>query len=245
MATNDKALQRRGILRRLRRAGGKTTKPLMNPYQAVFYDVANLLLRFLLRLFATIEISGLDNVPRQGPLIVSGNHTSWLDPLLVGAFIARRIVFMSKKENFANPIAHFVVTSYGVFSIDRGNVDRAAITRTDEVLAAGGALGMFPEGTRSKTGELRRAKAGTALVALRNNAPILPISIGGAYKGLFKPYLHLRRPHITMVIGQPFTLPQSEGEAVNKETLARLTDDLMRPIAAGLPAEQRGYYGQE
>ena len=245
MATYDNPQQRTGILRRLRRAGGKTIKPLMNPYQSVFYDVANLVMRFLLRLFATIEISGRDNVPRQGPLIVSGNHTSWLDPLLVGAFIARRIVFMSKKENLANPIARFVVTSYGVFSIDRGNVDRAAITRTDEVLAAGGALGMFPEGHRSKTGELGRAKAGTALVALRHNAPILPISIGGAYKGIFTPYLHLRRPHITMVIGKPFTLPQTEGEVVNKETLAGLADDLMRPIAANLPPEQQGYYRQE
>ena len=107
MSTDDTTRQRTGILRRLRHAGSKSTKPLsssiMNPYQSIFYDVANLLLRFLLRLIATIEISGTTYVPRHGQLIVSGNHTSWLDPLLVGAFVPRRIVFMSKKENLANP----------------------------------------------------------------------------------------------------------------------------------------------
>ena len=245
MTTDGKAQPRTGILRRLRRASAKKTKPLMNTYQSVFYDVANVCLRIALRLFASIEIVGVENVPHQGQLIVCGNHTKWLDPLLVGAFIPRRIVFMSKKENFSNPFGRFLVSSYGVFSIDRGNVDRAAITRTDEVLEAGGALGMFPEGHRSETGELRRAKAGTALVAVRHNAPILPISIAGAQKGLFGPYLHLHRPRIRLVIGKPFILPHVEGEAIGKDTLTRMTDDLMRPIAEGLPVEQQGYYRQQ
>jgi 1-acyl-sn-glycerol-3-phosphate acyltransferase len=233
----------RGLFRRLRRAGAAKARPLMNPYQSFFYDACNVLLRAAFRLLTSVEIVGLDNVPRQGQIIVIGNHTSYLDPVLVGAFIPRRIVFMSKKENLTNPIARFVIYSYGVFPVDRGNVDRSALGRTDEVLEAGGALGMFPEGTRSRTGELRRAKAGTALVALRHNAPILPIAIAGAQHGVFGQLLRLRRPRLRMVIGRPFTLPQTEGEAISKDVLTRLTDDLMRPLAANLPQEQRGYYG--
>jgi 1-acyl-sn-glycerol-3-phosphate acyltransferase len=183
-------------------------------------------------------------VPRQGRLIVIGNHTSWLDPLFVGCFIPRPIVMMSKKENLSNPIGRFFVLSYGCFSVDRGNVDRSALSRIDEVMAAEGALGMFPEGHRSRTGELRRAKAGTALVAVRNNAPILPVSIGGAYKGLFSQLAHLHRPHFRVVIGEPFTLSQVEGDAVSRETLVRLTDELMWPVARNLPKEQQGYYSR-
>ena len=242
MTVQESVERRTGIFRRLRRARRAKARPLMNLYQSFFYDAANLLLRFAFRLLSRVEIVGLENVPRQGQVIVIGNHTSYLDPLLVGAFIPRRIVFMSKKENLSNPIARFVVYSYGVFPVDRGNVDRAAINRTGEVLEAGGALGMFPEGTRSKTGALHRAKAGTTLVALRHNAPILPVAIGGAYRGLFGQLLHLRRPRFRLVIGQPFTLPQADGEAINKETLVRLTDDLMRPLAENLPEEQQGYY---
>jgi 1-acyl-sn-glycerol-3-phosphate acyltransferase len=245
MTAQEQAHARGGILRRLRRSRSSTVKPLMTPYQSLFYDVANVLLRIVFRLLATIEIIGLENVPRQGQLITAGNHTSWLDPLLVGAFVPRRIVFMSKKENLANPVMRFFVRSYGVFSVDRGNVDRAAISRTDEVLEAGGTLGMFPEGHRSRTGELQRAKAGTALVAIRHNAPLLPISIANAHKGLFAPYLHGKRPHLRMVVGEPFTLPTVEGEAIGKEMLARLTDELMRPIARNLPVEQQGYYKQD
>jgi 1-acyl-sn-glycerol-3-phosphate acyltransferase len=245
MIAQGSVRRRTGILRRLRRARATKTKPLMNLYQSFFYDAANLLLRFAFRLLARVEVIGVENTPRQGRVIVIGNHTSYLDPVLVGAFIPRRIVFMSKKENFKNPIARFVVLSYGVFSVDRGNVDRSAIARTDEVLEAEGALGMFPEGHRSETGQLQRAKAGTALVALRHNAPLLPVSIAGAQRGLFGQLLRLHRPRFRLVIGKPFTLPQVEGEAINKDALARLSDDVMRPLAENLPEEQRGYYRQQ
>jgi len=243
MTANSDARPRTGILRRLRRGRRIKAAPLMNPYQSFFYDVANLLLRCAFRLLSNVEVVGVENVPRSGRLIVIGNHTSWLDPILVGAFIPRRIVFMSKKENFRNIFARFIVWSYGVFPVDRGNVDRSALNRTDEIMTAEGALGMFPEGTRSRTGELRRAKAGTALVALRHNAPILPVSIVGAHRGLFTQLFHLRRPRFRLIIGKPFTLPQVEGEVLNKETLTRLSDELMRPLATNLPEEQRGYYG--
>lgn len=242
MTVEGRARPRTGLFRRLRHGRVAKARPLMTAYQSVFYDLANRLLRLAFRLLATVEIVGLANVPRQGKLIVIGNHTSYLDPLLVGAFIARRIVFMSKKENLANPIARFVVYSYGVFPVDRGNVDRSALTRIDEVLEAEGALGMFPEGTRSRTGELRRAKAGTVLVALRNHAPVLPVAIAGAQRGLFGQLLHLRRPRFRLLIGQSFMLPETDSDTLNKEALARLTDEVMKPLAAMLPEEQRGYY---
>lgn len=245
MTVEGRTRTRMGVFRRLRRARAVKARPLMSGFQMVFYDVANVFLRLVFRLLSTVEVTGLENVPRQGQLIIIGNHTSWLDPLLFGAFLPRRIVFMSKKENFANPIARLVVSAYGVFPVDRGNVDRSAITRTSEVLEAGGALGMFPEGTRSRSGEMRRAKAGTVLVALRHSTPILPVGIAGAHHGLFTPLLRLRRPRFGLAIGQPFTLPHTDTDTLHKESLSRLTDDVMRPLAALLPREQRGYYASK
>jgi 1-acyl-sn-glycerol-3-phosphate acyltransferase len=243
MTIQENAGPRTGILRRLRRAKGAKARPLMSPYQSAFYDTVNFLARLLLRLLTNTTVIGLENVPHQGRLIVIGNHTSWVDANLVAAAIPRRIVFMSKKENLTNPLARFMVLSYGCFPVDRGNVDRSAIKRTDEILEAEGALGMFPEGHRSETGELRRARAGTALVAVRHNAPILPVAIGGASKGIFGQLFHLHRPTFRVVIGPAFSLPPlAEGESIGKEMLTRLTDDMMKPLAANLPYEQKGYY---
>jgi 1-acyl-sn-glycerol-3-phosphate acyltransferase len=233
------------VLRRASKMSSGAPKPLVTPWQSLFYDVANVLMRIAFRLVLSVEVTGLEHLPRQGKLIIIGNHTSWMDPVLIGAFIPRRIVFMSKKENLSNAFTNFIVRSYGVFPVDRGNVDRSALLRMDDVLDAGGALGMFPEGTRNKAGTLQRAKAGTALVAVRHQAPIVPVSIAGAYKGLLGPYKRGHRPHVTIVVGPAFSLPDVEGDAVNKETLIMLTDELMKPLAAGLPPEQRGYYGTE
>jgi 1-acyl-sn-glycerol-3-phosphate acyltransferase len=242
--TTEHEAQPRPKLRRTGRGAASPSTPLMTPWQTLFYGAANFLMRIAFRLAISIEVTGLEHLPRQGKLIIIGNHTSWMDPVLIGAFIPRRIVFMSKKENLSNAFNNFIVRSYGVFPVDRGNVDRSALQRMDEVLAAGGALGMFPEGHRNKTGELQRAKAGTALVAVRHTAPIVPISIVGAYRGLLGPYKKLQRPRVKMVIGPTFLLPAVEGDVVNKETLVMLTDELMKPLAAGLPPEQRGYYGR-
>lgn len=244
MSVQQNIQHRSAILRRLRRAGKARRAALMNPYQSLFYDVANFLMRIAFRLLVNLEIVGLENVPLQGRLIIIGNHTGWPDPVLVGSFIPRRIVFMAKKELTRNPLAAFIIWSYGVFSVDRGNVDRVALKRTDEIMASEGALCMFPEGTRSRSGEMRRAKAGTTLVAIRHNAPILPISISGAHHGIFTPLLHGRRPRIRMVIGKPFMLPPVNGEVISKDVLARLTDEMMMHVAENLPEEQRGYYRQ-
>lgn len=242
MSAENKVQPRHTILRRLHRRPKAAGKPIMAWYQAASYTIANAFFRLAFALLAHVEVVGRQNVPRSGRLIISGNHTSWLDPLLVGAYVPRRIVFMSKQENFSFPLAGLLITLYGVFAVKRGEVDRVALARTEQVLQAEGALGMFPEGTRSKSGELRRAKAGTALVALRNNAPILPIAISNAQHGLFTPLLHLHRPRIKVEIGAPFFVEDGDGQSLSKEMLVRLTDELMLPIARMLPPEQRGFY---
>ena len=122
----------------------------------------------------------------------------------------------------------------------RGQLDRKALHQTLQVLAEDQALVMFPEGKRSRNAQLRPAFSGSALIALRSGAPILPIGITGTEKIRGVAWL-FRRPQITVNIGQPFYLPPL-GSRLTKVKLAELTNYIMGCIAELLPQEYRGNY---
>ncbi|MDP2954088.1 MAG: lysophospholipid acyltransferase family protein, partial [Chloroflexota bacterium] len=130
----------------------------------------------------------------------------------------------------------------GAFPVRRGEPDRRALRQAEAVLREGLALGMFPEGTRSRTAQLQRPKAGTSLIALGAGAPILPVGISGseAISGLG---FIFRRPKITVNVGRSFTLPRREGK-VTAAQLDRLSDVIMEHIADLLPESYRGVYGR-
>ena len=122
----------------------------------------------------------------------------------------------------------------------RGRLDREALRQADQSFAQGLALVMFPEGTRSKSGRLRHAFPGSALIALRSGVPILPVGITGTEKIKGVTWI-LRRPEITINIGCPFYLP-SVSSRLTKVELAELTNSIMGRIAELLPPEYRGDY---
>lgn len=207
-----------------------------------FYRLANLILRLAFRVALDLKVEGIENVPSDGPLIVAINHTSFVDPLLVGVMVPRDVVMMSKMENFKLPIVRALVKAYGAFPIHRGEVDRAALKRALEVLREGGALLMAPEGTRSKDGQLQSGHDGLAMIAVRTGAPILPFVIAGA-KTVSGNLARLRRTAVTVRIGAPFLLAsQSDRQRASREDLRTLTDQLMLHMAELLPADQRGAY---
>ncbi|MBM4444499.1 MAG: 1-acyl-sn-glycerol-3-phosphate acyltransferase [Chloroflexi bacterium] len=181
-----------------------------------------------------------------GPLIVASNHLSWLDIPLIGVGIRRRrISFMAKKEYFHSPVHAFIIRALGSFTVDRTTVDRSAFDLADKALRDGRALGIFPEGTRSRTLQLQKGKLGVAFIALRSNAVILPIGISGTekirhrYQGSNRRLLY--RPGVTVNIGQPFRLPQVSGKP-SRADLATSTETIMKHIAELLPEDYRGLY---
>jgi 1-acyl-sn-glycerol-3-phosphate acyltransferase len=113
----------------------------------MFYGFANLVLRLLFYLLTRLEVTGKENVPHSGSLMVAMNHVNFLDPLLLGAVIPRRIWWMSKIENWNNPIMGTVLTLYGAFPVQRGEVDRKALVRAMDILRTGGALGSLRKDT--------------------------------------------------------------------------------------------------
>ena len=205
-----------------------------------FYHWGNAALRAAFVVALDLKVHGVERVPRTGPLIVAINHTSFIDPLLVGAFIPRDVVMMSKIENFALPFFGQLAKWYGAFPIHRGEVDREALKKALEVLRGGQPLLMAPEGTRSTDGQLQAGHDGLALLATRTRAPILPFVIAGA-KPVSRNLKKLKRTRVRVNIGEPFTLDATMAKPSRAE-LAALTDHLMLRLAALLPPEQRGVY---
>jgi len=152
---------------------------------------------------------------------------------------------MAKEELFRFRLIRHLAYGFGAFPVRRGGImDRKALRQANQVLDSGQALGMFPEGMRSKNAQLQPAYPGSALIALHNGAPILPIGITGMEqlnKGIVWMLLH--RPPVTVNIGCPFNLPPVN-DKVTKAELVELANYIMGHIAELLPPEYRGNYAR-
>lgn len=206
----------------------------------MFYNLANLVLRFGFFVATRLRVEGRENVPATGSLMVAMNHMSFLDPLLMGVAVPRRIRWISKVENWNNPIMGAVLTLYGAFPVQRGEVDRAALSQALSILRGSDALGISPEGTRSKEGRLARAKPGAARLAVQTEATIIPVAIAGTEQAVGT-WRRLRRPEITVRVGRPFKLHAER--PISKERQQELADEMMMRVAELLPESYRGFYG--
>lgn len=201
------------------------------------------LVSWFLRLWARWEIRGAENVPRDGALLVVANHMNLVDVPLLAVSLGRKAAFMAKEELFRYKLQSYFWYGAGSFPVRRGRTDLKAMRRAQRVLATGGVLVIFPEGTRSGNGKLQPGLPGSALVALHSGAPILPVGISGTerIRGLAS---LLRRPRVTVNMGRPFYLPENNNsEKSGKEKRLELTRIVMEHIAELLPPEYRGVYG--
>jgi 1-acyl-sn-glycerol-3-phosphate acyltransferase len=206
--------------------------------------------RLFARAMTRVAIEGaVDEIPRQGPLIIASNHASNLDVPVIGSWLiprmGRRIHWLGKKELFDWPIVGWVAASGGVHPVDRGGADVEAFRLAQRIVDDGHVLFVFPEGTRSPDGALQEARDGVALLALRTGAPIVPIGISGSDRVWPKGQ---RLPHpggrVTVRVGRPFRPADELPEATDRSTAKRLATRLiMDRIADLLPPRQRGVYG--
>ncbi len=188
------------------------------------------------------QVVGKEHVPPGGPLVVACNHLNNADPPAVALAIPRLPTFMAKREMIGWPILGPAFRAFGAFPVRRFEADLAALRAAAEVVNSGAMLVMFPEGTRSRTGGLTRGHPGTALIALRTGAPVLPVAITGT-ESIHWPWLFIKPlsvRHVKLTIGEPFRLPPVE--RANSEAAAQATDLIMRRIAALLPPQYRGVY---
>ncbi len=190
----------------------------MNP---PVYDVASGLLRIIFRTVFRTRAYGVENIPRDGPLIMACNHLSYLDPPAL-CFSPRRISFMAKKELFEIPVLGPLIAAVGAYPVDRRGSAKSAIKQSLAVLQQGGTVGIFPEGTRNLTGEVV-PQTGVALLASLSGAPVQPVCVLGGDRAL-----HLGKMKVAW--GKPLYLPADR--KATRDDLAKFTQEIMSAIAA-------------
>ncbi len=207
--------------------------------------------RILARCLARVRVEGLEHVPRTGAVILAVNHISNADPIMAGAWVneaigRRRIHWLGKKELFGWPLFGWMAAHGGVHPVDRGAADVEAFRLATRILEAGYVLLVFPEGTRSPTGELQEAKDGLAMLAIRTGAQIVPIGVNNTdmvwKKGQKLPSPFPRRT-VTVRVGEPFRVADVVPADADRRTAKALaTTAIMGRIAELLDPRHRGVY---
>ncbi|WP_322180407.1 lysophospholipid acyltransferase family protein [Neglectibacter caecimuris] len=202
--------------------------------------------QFLLRLFYVpvyrIRVIGRENVPKEGPVLLCSNHVTMKDPVILGIAQRRQVFYMAKEELFQNGFIGGVLRGLGAFPVKRGTGGTDALEDAYALLEENAVVGVFIEGTRSKTGELQRPKTGAALLHYRTKAPVVPVCITGSEGGRPLPF---RRTEIRFgkpIPAEELAIPDESSMQLRKasrvvmERIAALRADSRE--ALGLPAPQ-------
>ncbi len=215
-------------------------------FSRIIYGALTRFTRAAGRLLADIEVVGRDRLPTEGPVILICNHAHLVDPPLVGSFSPRPVHTMAKRELFETPLIGWIFWAVGAFPVRRFSGDLGALRVARNYLRDGGVVLMYPEGTRNHGRGLKPALPGAAMVALLTDTPVVPVGISGSHAIRWKtiPFLWIlrRRPRIRIEYGEPFNL--EKGRASAQGAMAA-TDRIMRAVAALLPEESRGAYGEQ
>jgi len=149
----------------------------------MIYYICKYLAIFLLKVFCSFQVKGVDNIPLEGPCFLVANHSSNLDPIVLGCASSRQVYFVAKEELFRNPLASFFLQRLGAFPLHRGAGDKGAVQRIFSLLGEGKVVGLFPEGTRGegKVGDFQR---GALKLLLRAQVPVVVAGIRGTYESL-------------------------------------------------------------
>ncbi|MGI6226055.1 MAG: lysophospholipid acyltransferase family protein [Peptococcales bacterium] len=192
----------------------------------MLYNFLKCLLGFFMLFLVKIDVKNLDRLPKNGPVIIACNHLSNWDPIILGVYLPRKLHFMAKEELFKIFILGSIIKQLGTFPVKRGVADRNAIREGLKILQENKVLVLFPEGTRSKTGELLPFQSGVALFAHKGNAPLVPIGLTGSNTILSKGL----RAQVTLNIGEPIYLDQLFEGKVSGVQLEEVTQILQNKV---------------
>jgi glycerol-3-phosphate dehydrogenase (NAD(P)+) len=167
---------------------------------------------------------GREHIPREGPVILASNHRSFLDPFMIGTMVRRPIYYVAKKEIFCHPVVTWVLSALGAFPVDRGAGDGEMIETAKAILARGGVVLMFPEGTRIRPGPLGAPKRGVGRLALETGAPVVPLAIIGTED--VRRGWRLRPRKVRIRAGRALRFPQAENAS---PSLAKAVTDRIWP----------------
>jgi 1-acyl-sn-glycerol-3-phosphate acyltransferase len=191
------------------------------------YRLCWILIRGFMIIFCRLKIIGIENVPQSGAFILASNHVSVADPPFLGSSLNRQMFYMAKKELFSNFILGPLIKRLNSLPVDRGIFDRKALTVSMEILQNGGGLIMFPEGTRSKNGDLGKGKPGIGLLARSASVPIVPAYIHNS--GIFHKIL-LTGKRLIIVFGEPIEAVHVTSISDDKNGYREIAAEVMEKI---------------
>ena len=198
--------------------------------------------RFLAKLLVNFRIEGSDDAPESGAYIIVTNHISRLDTPVLMLSTSRQDTIGMVGDSYRKILFfRWLLDGIGVIWVNREGSDFAAFREAADYLKKGWVVGIAPEGTRSRTGQLKQGKPGTALLAKKTGVPIIPVAVTGSEE-MSSRLLRLRKMDVCVRFGKPFQLDLSHAESDGKAWLEAATEEIMCHIAALLPEERRGFY---
>ncbi len=189
---------------------------------SAFYAFARMIVAPIVYLLFWPRVSGREHLPKTGPVLVVANHKSWWDPVLLGVVLPRQVHFMAKAELYQNRVFGTVLRWLGAFPVRRGTADRASLRQAFELLSRGRVVGLFPEGTRSRTDVLKAPEPGAGYIALRTPVTVVPAGIIGRYR-LFR--------RMSVSVGPAIDMDDLRHGRADMATAARASDRMMASIA--------------
>jgi cytidylate kinase len=195
-----------------------------------FYAVARPIAWAVMRLMWRLEGRGTAHVPATGPVLLVANHSSVLDPALVGGVAPRQLSFLAKAELFGVPGFGRLIHALNARPVRREGADAAALRVALRVLEQGGALLVFPEGTRGEEGRLREPKPGAALLAVLSGAPVVPVLVRGSGAAWPRGRSLPRPAKVVVTFGAPLRFARPAG-AARKDYYDAVSRDMMAAIA--------------
>lgn len=216
----------------------------MNPSYFVGWSGFRLLYRFYFRW----RVFHPERVPIDGPVILASNHESFLDPMLVGAGLERDINYLARESLFRFPGIGALLRSWNSVPVDREGGGASGLRAILDRLLAGGAIVLFPEGTRSRDGKPQKARSGIGLTVIKSTALVVPVRVFGTYEAWGR---HMKFPmprRVAVKYGQPMRFEKLRAEAKNcskarlKEIYQQVADEIMAEIAKLEPCEDKATF---
>ncbi|PZC40620.1 MAG: 1-acyl-sn-glycerol-3-phosphate acyltransferase [Chloroflexi bacterium] len=205
--------------------------------------IAKILSQIIFRTFTKWKVINKNNIPKKGSCIFIANHLHEIDPPLVLASIPRRVRPMAKNELFNIPFAGWYLRAYGAFPVKRLTADSKSLLLAKKILKNGKPILMFPEGTRSKDGSLKKAYPGAAMLAMIAECAIVPVAITGTKNltkiKMLKSLVTNKKPILTVKFGMPFYLSTDK---IDASSAREGTEVMMKKLAALLPKNYQGIY---
>ena len=182
-------------------------------FRRLAWILAHILYRF--------EVTGMENVPKDGAFLLCSNHINALDPVVLAIFMKRQPRFMGKKELFKTRFLNAFFRALGAFPVDRSTTDMQAFRTSMDILKRGHGILIFSQGTRMK--DFENAKSGVALFALKSGAPIIPVGIRGSFRFRSKIYIQ---------VGKPILMDKYKGQKVKTELIETVMDTVVKHVSA-------------